>query len=44
MNFAGLEPHNLCYLGSCPKPVRQEETSNPRLVSNYIITDANTDR
>jgi hypothetical protein len=38
----GLEPHTFYYPGRCPKPVRLEETSNPHLASECIITDANT--
>ncbi len=41
MTFVGLEPHTFCYPGRCPKPVRLEETSNPRWTSEYIITDVN---
>jgi hypothetical protein len=36
-----LEPHRFCYPGWCPKPVRLEETPNPRLASESIITGAN---
>jgi hypothetical protein len=39
-SFVGLEPHIFCYPGRCIKPVRLEQISNPRLVSEYIITDA----
>jgi hypothetical protein len=37
-----LEPPTFCYQGRCPKPVRLEETSNPRLAQECIITHANT--
>ncbi len=42
--FIRLEPHNLCYPGTCPNLVRPEETSNPRLSSEYIITDNTNNR
>jgi hypothetical protein len=38
--FVGLERHTFCHSGRRPKPVRLEETSDPRLASEYIITDA----
>jgi len=41
MNFVELEQHTFYYLGRCPKPVKLEETSNLRLASECIITDAN---
>jgi hypothetical protein len=41
MTFVGLEPHTFRYPDRFHKPVRLEETSNPRLVSESIITDAN---
>jgi hypothetical protein len=39
--FVGLELHTFCYPGKCPQPARLEETSNPRLASECIITEAN---
>ncbi len=42
MPILGLEPHAFCFRDRRPKPVRLEETSNPRLVSECIIPDANT--
>jgi len=39
MTFMGLESHTFCYPGRFPKPVRLQEISNPRLASEYIITD-----
>ncbi len=40
--FVGLEPHPFCYPGRYPKPVKLEETFNPCLAAECIITDANT--
>jgi hypothetical protein len=37
----GLELPTFCYPGRFPKPLRLEKTSNSRLVSECIITDAN---
>jgi hypothetical protein len=36
------EPHSVCYPGKSPKRVRLEETSNPRLESECIITNASS--
>jgi hypothetical protein len=36
-----LKLYTFCHPGKCVKPVRLEETSNPRLASEYIITNAN---
>lgn len=41
MSFVGLEPHTFCYLSRCLNAVRLEETTNLRLVSEWIITDTN---
>ncbi len=37
-----LEPHTVRYSGKSPKGVRLEETPNPHLESECIITDAYT--
>ncbi len=39
--FVELERHTFSYPGRCPKPIRLEETANPRLASGCIIADAN---
>ncbi len=36
------EPHTVFYPGKSPKRVRLEETSNPRLESECIITNASS--
>jgi len=38
----GLESHIFCYLGRCPNSDRLGVTSNPRLVLEYFISEANT--